>query len=249
MLMNIKYIHTVLRDQWSPLLHSSNSRTSRCRSSSLELRPQFRIRVPSHKRSYDIVDASEYRRRDEIDGHCRQKVNTLFVLISEILSISPILHSYLSYMISTRWLLLSTLPVLLATLILLVLGNVINLGTILHAAISTGSVIVYFCCFVTGFGPVPNILCAEIFPTRVRGICIGICALTFWIGDIIVTYSLPVMLNSIGLGGVFGIYAAVCAVSWIFVFLKVPETKGMPLEVITEFFAVGARQSLASENN
>ncbi|MCD7448684.1 transporter [Datura stramonium] len=26
-------------------------------------------------------------------------------------------------------------------------------------------------------------------------------------------------------------------------FLKVPETKGMPLEVITEFFAVGAKQS------
>jgi hypothetical protein len=34
-----------------------------------------------------------------------------------------------------------------------------------------GSVIVYFCCFVMGFGPIPNILCADIFPTRVRGIC------------------------------------------------------------------------------
>ncbi|EYU30848.1 hypothetical protein ABFS82_08G212600 [Erythranthe guttata] len=148
-----------------------------------------------------------------------------------------------------RWLLLSTLPVLLTTLILLVLGNVIHLGTVTHAVISTGSVIVYFCTFVMGFGPVPNILCAEIFPTRVRGICIAICALTFWIGDIIVTYSLPVLLNSIGLGGVFGIYAAVCTVAWFFVYLKVPETKGMPLEVITEFFAVGAKQSLAAENN
>ncbi|KAL0379081.1 UNVERIFIED_CONTAM: Monosaccharide-sensing protein 2 [Sesamum radiatum] len=145
-----------------------------------------------------------------------------------------------------RWLLLSTLPVLLVTLILLVLGNVINLGTVMHAVISTASVIVYFCCFVMGFGPIPNILCAEIFPTRVRGICIAICALTFWIGDIIVTYTLPVMLNQIGLAGVFGIYAVVCAVAWFFVFLKVPETKGMPLEVITEFFAVGAKQTADS---
>ncbi|CAA0823287.1 Monosaccharide-sensing protein 3 [Striga hermonthica] len=142
-----------------------------------------------------------------------------------------------------RWLLLSTLPVLLLALILLVLGNVIDLGTMMHAVISTISVIVYFCCFVMGFGPIPNILCSEIFPTRVRGLCIAICALTFWIGDIIVTYSLPVMLNSIGLAGVFSIYACVCTVAWFFVFFKVPETKGMPLEVITEFFAVGAKQN------
>jgi len=96
-----------------------------------------------------------------------------------------------------------------------------------------------------GFGPIPNILCAEIFPTRVRGLCIAICALAFWIGDIIVTYSLPVMLNAIGLAGVFGIYAVVCLISFVFVFLKVPETKGMPLEVITEFFSVGAKQAAA----
>ncbi|CAI9758078.1 unnamed protein product [Fraxinus pennsylvanica] len=145
-----------------------------------------------------------------------------------------------------RWLLLSTLPVLLLSLIFLVLGNVIDLGTVVHAVISTVSVIIYFCCFVMGFGPIPNILCSEIFPTRVRGICIAICALTFWIGDIIVTYTLPVMLNSIGLAGVFGIYAIVCTIAWFFVFLKVPETKGMPLEVITEFFAVGAKQTASS---
>ncbi|XP_009589979.1 monosaccharide-sensing protein 2-like [Nicotiana tomentosiformis] len=142
-----------------------------------------------------------------------------------------------------RWLLLATLPVLLASLIVLVIGNVISMGAVMHAVISTISVVVYFCTFVMGFGPIPNILCSEIFPTSVRGICIAICALTFWFGDIIVTYSLPVMLTSIGLGGVFGIYAVVCALAWVFVYLKVPETKGMPLEVITEFFAVGAKQA------
>ncbi|XP_057809347.1 monosaccharide-sensing protein 2-like [Salvia miltiorrhiza] len=148
-----------------------------------------------------------------------------------------------------RWLLLSTLPVLLVTLVMLVLGNVLDLGSVPHAVISTVSVIVYFCCFVMGFGPIPNILCSEIFPTRVRGLCIAICALTFWICDIIVTYSLPVMLNSIGLAGVFSIYAVVCSIAWVFVFLKVPETKGMPLEVITEFFAVGAKQNAESGSN
>lgn len=145
-----------------------------------------------------------------------------------------------------RSLLLATIPVLILTLIVLVISNLVNVGSVVHAVISAISVIVYFCCFVMGFGPIPNILCAEIFPTPVRGICIAICSLVFWGGNIIVTYTFPVLLGSIGLAGVFGIYAIVCIISLVFVFLKVPETKGMPLEVITEFFAVGAKQATSS---
>uniref|UniRef100_A0A0E0F0G0 Major facilitator superfamily (MFS) profile domain-containing protein n=1 Tax=Oryza meridionalis TaxID=40149 RepID=A0A0E0F0G0_9ORYZ len=142
-----------------------------------------------------------------------------------------------------QFLLLATIPILIVALAILILVNILDVGTMVHASLSTVSVILYFCFFVMGFGPIPNILCAEIFPTTVRGICIAICALTFWIGDIIVTYTLPVMLNAIGLAGVFGIYAVVCVLAFLFVFMKVPETKGMPLEVITEFFSVGAKQS------
>ncbi|XXG87354.1 hypothetical protein AAC387_Pa11g2065 [Persea americana] len=142
-----------------------------------------------------------------------------------------------------RQLLLSTIPILVVALIVLVIASLVSMNSVVKAALSTVSVVVYFCCFVSAFGPIPNILCSEIFPTSVRGVCIAICALTFWIGDIIVTYTLPVMLTSIGLAGIFGIYAAVCVVAFVFVFLKVPETKGMPLEVITEFFAVGAKQA------
>ncbi|OAY71967.1 Monosaccharide-sensing protein 2 [Ananas comosus] len=148
-----------------------------------------------------------------------------------------------------RFLLLATIPILIASLFVLVVANVAQLSTVLHAVLSTISVIIYFCCFVMGFGPIPNILCAEIFPTSVRGVCIAICALTFWAGDIIVTYTLPVMLTAIGLAGVFGIYAVVCVFAFIFVFLKVPETKGMPLEVITEFFAVGAKRAQAAKSS
>lgn len=140
-----------------------------------------------------------------------------------------------------RSILLYTIPILVASLVAFVLGSIVNMDSSLKAVISTGSVMIYLSCFVMGFGVIPNILCAEIFPTRVRGICITICSLTYWIGNITITYSLPVMLNFFGLSGVFTIYAIGCAVSWIFVFLKVPETKGMPLEVITEFFAVGSK--------
>ncbi|KAK8648054.1 hypothetical protein V6N13_128816 [Hibiscus sabdariffa] len=140
-----------------------------------------------------------------------------------------------------RSLLLTTIPILIVSLIVLVIGTVVEMGNIANAALSTISVTLYFCIFVMGFGPIPNILCAEIFPTRVRGTCIAVCALTFWICNIIVTYSLPILLRSVGLAGVFSMYAVVCVVSWVFVFVKVPETKGMPLEVIMDFFTVGCR--------
>lgn len=139
-----------------------------------------------------------------------------------------------------RTLLLTTMPFLIFALVVLVVSNAITMGTTVKAAISCLGVVAYICLFVMGFGPIPNILCAEIFPTRVRGVCIAICSLTFWICDIIVTYTLPVLLDSVGLTGVFGIYAAVCCIAWVFVYLKVPETKGMPLEVISEFFAMSA---------
>ncbi|KAF3528145.1 hypothetical protein DY000_02039367 [Brassica cretica] len=149
-------------------------------------------------------------------------------------------------LVSMRSLMLSTIPILILSLITLVIGSLVKLGGTANALISTASVMVYLSCFVMGFGAIPNILCSEIFPTSVRGLCITICALTFWICDIIVTYTLPVMLKSLGLAGVFGIYAFVCAVAWVFVYLKVPETKGMPLEVISEFFSVGAKHQDAS---
>lgn len=146
------------------------------------------------------------------------------------------------YLISScRLLLLSTIPILIASLVVLLIANLIELGTVVRAVFSTVCVTVYLCFFVMGFGPIPNILCAEIFPTRVRSLCVAICALAFWIGNIIVTYTLPFMLGTIGLAGLFGIYAIVCIIAFVFVFLRVPETKSMPLEVIVEFFNVGSK--------
>lgn len=136
---------------------------------------------------------------------------------------------------------------LIVALAVLVFAQTVTISTVVNAALSTACVIIYFCCFVMAYGPIPNILCSEIFPTRVRGLCIAICALVYWISDIIVTYTLPVLLTSLGLAGIFGIYAVVCVISWVFIFLKVPETKGMPLEVITEMFAVGASQAAAAK--
>ncbi|MCL7049311.1 hypothetical protein MKW94_014383 [Papaver nudicaule] len=138
-----------------------------------------------------------------------------------------------------RRLLLNTVLVMTMALVILIIANMdLKMNSVICALLSTVGVVVYICSFVMGFGPIPNILCSEIFSTRVRGLGSAVCSLAYWTGDITVTYTFPVLLNSIGLAGVFSVYAVVCAVSWVFVFLNVPETKGMPLELISELFIV-----------
>ncbi|KAI4327867.1 hypothetical protein L6164_020279 [Bauhinia variegata] len=140
-----------------------------------------------------------------------------------------------------RSIMLYTIPILIVSLLVLVLRELFNISSVLNAAITAICVIVYESVFCMGFGVIPNIICAEIFPTSVRGICISVCSLTYWVCTLIVTSAMPLMLSSIGLTGIFGLFVAGNILSWIFVFMKVPETKGMPLEVIIEFFAIGAK--------
>ncbi|XP_016201331.1 monosaccharide-sensing protein 3 [Arachis ipaensis] len=140
-----------------------------------------------------------------------------------------------------RSIMLYTIPVLIVCLVILVVRESFQMGSVLNAAITAVSVVVYESCFCMGFGVIPNIICAEIFPTSVRGICISMTSLTYWVCTLIVTSTFPYLLQILGLTGVFGLFVAGCIISWIFVYLKVPETKGMPLEVIIEFFAIGAK--------
>ncbi|GLJ17254.1 hypothetical protein SUGI_0299370 [Cryptomeria japonica] len=55
---------------------------------------------------------------------------------------------------------------------------------------------------------------------------------------LVVTLSFPALNNLFGAPAVFRFFAFMSLVSWVFTFLKVPESKGIPLEIITEFFAL-----------
>lgn len=136
---------------------------------------------------------------------------------------------------------LYTIPILIVCLLALIIKQFFEVNSVINAAITCISVVVYESVFCMGFGVIPNIICAEIFPTSVRGICISLTSLTFWACTLIVTLVFPTLLQLLGLPGVFGLFVLGCIISWTFVYLKVPETKGMPLEVITEFFALGAK--------
>jgi SP family sugar:H+ symporter-like MFS transporter len=70
----------------------------------------------------------------------------------------------------------------------------------------------------------------EMFPNKFRGAALSICGVVQWLSNFLVTWSFPVLLGSIGLGGSYGIYAAFGIVAFVFVWGFVEETKGRTLE-------------------
>lgn len=148
---------------------------------------------------------------------------------------------FIIYFLIRRSILLHTIPILILSLMILIVKDLFHLSSTLNAALTSICAIVYESIFCMGYGVIPNIICSEIFPTSVRGLCISICSLTFWISTLIITSLFPFLLQFLGITGVFGLFVAGCIASWIFIYLKVPETKGMPLEVIVEVFAIGSK--------
>lgn len=87
-------------------------------------------------------------------------------------------------------------------------------------------------CYSMSLAPVTWVLIAEIFPNRIRGTAISIAVSALWIACFVLTLSFPILEGTIGTRNTFWIYAAICAIGFVFVRLYVPETKGKSLEQI-----------------
>jgi MFS family permease len=80
--------------------------------------------------------------------------------------------------------------------------------------------------------PVTWVLLSEIFPNRIRGAAMSISVLALWVGNFTLTFSFPAIEGNFGASRTFWLYGLICAVGFIFVFVKVPKTKGKSLEQI-----------------
>ncbi|MDQ0317622.1 sugar porter family MFS transporter [Amorphus orientalis] len=99
--------------------------------------------------------------------------------------------------------------------------------------------VLYIGAFAASIGPLPWVMMSEVFPLSVRGRGMSLASITNWGFNFLVVFSFPILLNHIGLAGVFGIYAFICAIGIIFTFRYVPETNGILLEDIEAFLRTG----------
>jgi len=82
--------------------------------------------------------------------------------------------------------------------------------------------------FGMSWGPVVWVLLGEMFPNRLRAAALGLAAAAQWAANWLITVSFPQLRNHLGLA--YGFYALCAALSLVFVWTWVRETKGVALE-------------------
>jgi len=91
----------------------------------------------------------------------------------------------------------------------------------------------FIAAFAIALGPIPWIVCSEIFPAKVRGRAMSVATFTIWTSCLIVTLTCPPLIDKwIGPAATFWIYTGCSAAALVFVSCMLPETKGRSLEEI-----------------
>ena len=94
--------------------------------------------------------------------------------------------------------------------------------------------VVFIASFAFSMGPIVWTLISEIYPNRVRGRAISVATAANWLAAFLVAQFFLSLVDAIGESTTFFLFAALCVVSFVFVWRLVPETKGRSLEEIQE---------------
>ena len=100
-------------------------------------------------------------------------------------------------------------------------------GAGLTALVSANAYVFFF---NLSWGPVMWVMLGEMFPNQIRGSGLAVSGFFQWIANFAITMTFPILLITTGLVSAYGFYAAAAAVSIIFVWKFVAETRGLALE-------------------
>lgn len=105
------------------------------------------------------------------------------------------------------------------------------------SAFAVTALLLYVGAYQVSFGPMGWLLLSEIFPLRTRGWASSFVLIINFTANAIVTFTLSPLRETFGSTTVFTVFGAIGILALLFIFLKVPETKGLSLEEIEAKFA------------
>ena len=133
---------------------------------------------------------------------------------------------------------------LITSVLFMALGHVIMainiqqhwppLFTLIPMLIGTGA-------FTLGFAPLSWIIISEIFPNRIRSKALAVVCFFLYSSSFVTAQFFPMLTHWFDIhfnnsAGVYWIFAAICTICAIFTWKMVPETKGLSLEKISDFW-------------
>ena len=86
--------------------------------------------------------------------------------------------------------------------------------------------------YAMSLAPLTWVLIAEIFPNRIRGTATSVAVICLWLAYFILVFTFPVIEKLFGDAAAFWGYAVICVLGFLFIYKKLPETKGKSLETI-----------------
>jgi MFS transporter, SP family, galactose:H+ symporter len=138
--------------------------------------------------------------------------------------------------VGRRSLLLIGLVGMASSLGLLAFGFAFQAGAPLFKWFAVAGMTAYVGFFAIGLGPVFWLLIAEIFPLTIRGRAMGVASLTIWIFNILSALIFFQLIQWLGQAATFSGYGILTVAGWVFVYRRMPETKGLTLEHIEQYW-------------
>ncbi|KAK3776225.1 hypothetical protein RRG08_062408 [Elysia crispata] len=143
------------------------------------------------------------------------------------------------------------------TLLLLGLGGMAVMGALVTAGLALREavpgfnilsiifILIFVVFFALGPAPVPWLIAPELFTHDARAAAVSVCVLVNWTGNFLVGFGFP-LLHVLLKDFVFLPFTAALILFFIFVYFKLPETKGKSFREISSL--MGSRETLLSKS-
>ena len=119
-------------------------------------------------------------------------------------------------------------------------GAVAASGPTTAGIVTVVALVVFIASFAFSLGPVVWTVINEIFPAHIRGRGVALATAVNWGSAFLVSQFFLSLIHILGSSWTFWLLAGFCAVGWIWIYLRVPETRGLTLEKIQEMQGVKA---------
>jgi sugar porter (SP) family MFS transporter len=126
-------------------------------------------------------------------------------------------------------------------------GSLLAIGLLFMVAGESGAgqkwlvllaIMTFIAFFAVSIGPIGWLMISEIYPTTLRGRAMSIPSASHWLFNTVVSFAFLPLVQSLGNGPTYGLFALVAVAGWFFCRSLVPETTGRTLEEIQQQYAV-----------